>query len=109
MSVAMRDSMIKDVEVALKGISKYPEETYSFYPGHEWINSLLEREVFDLTDHFDKGLPEMTYRDFIPILEELLDKLKEADLEWIAKVYSSMNWCCILNFTSIKVYDEFGY
>ena len=114
MSQAMKDAMIKDLEVSLKVLEKYPEEKYWIYPGHDWINHLLSERFMSKEEIYDWTIdnePKIKYKDFYPVIEEAVRTLKSMspDNPWIEDTYNSMSWCCVLNFVNQVGYDEFGY
>ena len=114
MSQAMKDSMIKDLEASIKVMEKYPEEIYTLFWDHEWINSLYGEELvhFPTPEEDPKlRLPKIKYKDLKPALEVILQKIKDSDpnSRWIETTYVSQDWCSVLNFVNDAGYDEFGY
>ena len=111
MSKAMKDAVMKDLEAALKALKKYPNEVYTFYSGHLWINELLGREYISKDAVFGMVLPEVSFKELAPVIQEAIEKLKEEpdDSNRIQDFYYSSDHCCFLNFVNQLGYDEFGY
>ena len=105
MSGAMKAELVKDLEESIEIMKKFPEKTYTFLWDHDWINDLLGWEFIDFSSML---LPDTTLKDLYPILERILESIKDTDPndDRIGNIYISPDWCSIQSFLHVDYWSK---
>lgn len=109
MSQAMKDSMISDLECAIKIINENPDSLFMYNHSHEWINTIMREEVISIPKPVgDDDLNLMTHKDLKPIVEEMLRFVKSEDCSsaFISDTYQSQYWCSLSNSINFEYRPE---
>ena len=93
-------SIIEDLQVAIRRLKVYeqeaPDDNYTFYNHHNWVDILLGRKYVDL--EFDSKTAKAS--EILPIFEELLKIVEtgQYDKKVLQEFYGSQHYCSLTNF-----------
>lgn len=107
--LSMRSEMIYDLEMILRDLGDMDDEdeVYNITGEDHWVQELYGkpipgRTVYD--ENWDEEEAIVKCKVLKPILQEVLDKARNAPDDWIYDTYISQGWCSLQN--SLMLYTK---